>query len=347
MDKIYYESILYRIIRGRLRLPFSDSVLYLYEPSNEVLEESFEVYNKAYEDAYFGGVPIKDELKEILFDNDMWSPEDDQKADETEKEIERLKIECYNNYYKPHVLKSLKLSIKLAERLFSKHKSRIHSLDHASCEGAASLARSIWIVSQTIRNADGGFVSQDSIPLTKVLEYYNSKTISSSEFRYIARKDPFRSMWNISKKNSNVFGCSSVELTKDQRSLCQFAVMYDNVYESSEAPDDEVIQDDDCLDGWFIVKRKEYEKDKNKKEIERLIGNSKIANSDEVFLMAKDKHTAEKIKNMNSDMGKQIIEQRSQQIAEKGSLKFSELQDVQQDLKMQTRTMAINKIKGK
>ena len=39
--------------------------------------------------------------------------------------------------------------------------------------------------------------------------------------------------------------------------------MYDNVYESHERPNDKIIEDDDCLDGWFIVQRRKHEKDKN------------------------------------------------------------------------------------
>ncbi|MGB0657638.1 MAG: hypothetical protein ACPGOS_01095, partial [Gammaproteobacteria bacterium] len=76
----------------------------------------------------------------------------------------------------------------------------------------------------------------------------------------------------------------SIHLTRDQLSLCQFSSMYDNVNESSESPAEDVINDDDCLDGWFIVQKREYEKSKNKKDMEKLLGNSKVANSQEIFL---------------------------------------------------------------
>jgi len=347
MDKIYYENILYRILQGRLRLPFCDPVLYLNEPCLDVLEESYDVYKKAYDDAYFRGVYLKEELKEVLFYNDMWSPEDDQKAKEAEEEIERLKVSCYENYYDVSKLNSLKLSIRLAERLFTKHKSRIHSLDHTSCEGVASLARSIWVISKTIKDVDGNTVDSSDLPLTKILEYYTSKNIDPADFRYIARNDPFRGMWSIGKKASNIFGKPSIKLTKDQRSLCQFSSMYDNVYESHESPDDDVINDDDCLDGWFIVQKREYEKNKNKKQMEKLLGNSKIANSDEVFLMAGDKHTASKINDMNDVVAKGIIHSRNQQIKEKGTLKFTELSDVKQDIATQSHQKALSHMRGK
>lgn len=347
MDNTYYEGILYRIIQGRLRLPFGDPVLYLYEPSNEIVEESFDIYKETYDDAYFKGVYIKDELKEILFYNDMWSPEDDNKAKEAEDSLENLKVQAYENYYKPSELRGIKVNIKLTESIYRKHKSKIHSLDHVSCEGVAAFARNIWIISKTVKDKSLNPISADKLPLTKILEYYNGKSIDVADMRYIARNDPFRTMWSSGKKQSSVFGKPSIELTKDQLSLCQFSSMYDNVYESHESPDEDVINDDDCLDGWFIVQRREHDKNKNKRQMEKLLGNSKIANSDEIFIMSKDGHTAKKVHDMNDNIGKSIINTRNRQIKEAGSLNFTDLMDVRQDIVTQAHQGAIQKIRGR
>jgi hypothetical protein len=154
-------------------------------------------------------------------------------------------------------------------------------------------------------------------------------------------------MWSAGKKDSSIFGKPSIELSKDQRTLCQFSMMYDNVYESSESPDEDVIKDDDCLDGWFIVQRREYEKNKNKRQMEKLLKNSKISNSDEIFLMAKDAHTANKINDMNDVISKGIIKSRDHQIKEKGTLKFTELSDVRQDIATQSHQKALSQMRGK
>lgn len=347
MDSAYYESILYRIIRGRLRLPFRGPVLYVYEPESDVLEESYDIYKKAYDEAYFDGAYIKEELKEVLFTNEMWSPEDDEKADEAEKEIEKLKIHAFENYYNVPLLKNTKNAIRLQESYFKKYKSRFHSLDHISCEGVASLAKSIWVISKSIKTKDGTPVDAQDLPLTKIMEYYNSKMITSTDFRYIARNDPFRGMWSSGKKLNGVFGRPSIELSKDQLALCQYSSMYDNVHESSESPHEDVINDDDCLDGWFLVQKREYEKHKNKKDVEKMLGNSKIANSQEVFLMAKDQHTAKKIGDMNTTIGKTIIQNRNAQIEEAGSIKHTHLADVKTDISNQRHQQAMQKIRGR
>jgi hypothetical protein len=49
--------------------------------------------------------------------------------------------------------------------------------------------------------------------------------------------------------------------------------MYDNVYESMECPPDEVIKDDDMLDGWFIQQHKDREKKLKEKSTDEKFGN--------------------------------------------------------------------------
>lgn len=347
MDSTYYENLLYRIIQGRLRLSFLGPDIYLYEPDNDILEESYDIYKEAYDEAYFSGTYIKEELKEVLFNNEMWSPEDDEKAKKAEEEIERLKVYAYENWYNVPLLKGAKAGIRNHEHIYKKYKSRFHLLDHISCEGVASLAKSVWIVSKTIKNRSAETIDSSDMPLTKIMEYYNNKAITSSEFRYIARNDPFRGMWVSGKRHSGVFNKAAIDLTRDQLSLCQFSSMYDNVNESSESPPQDVIDDDDCLDGWFIVQRREYEKNKNKREMEQRLGNSKIANSQEVFLMAQDGHTAKKINDMNNVVGKSIIANRNAQIDSAGQVKHTQLSDVRQDLSAQRHQQAMQKIRGK
>lgn len=347
MENIFYEKTLYRILQGRLRLPQCDPVFYIYEPSRDILEESFEIYDQTYKDAYFKGIYIKDELKEILFNNEMWSPQDDKQAEQMDKQIEELKVQAYKSYYKPKELLGIKANIRLFEKKYFKYKSKIHLLDHVSCEGVAGFARAVWIIYQTTKDDKGNLYDYSKFTLSQVLDYYNNNSVDSKTIRYIARNEPFRSMWNIGKKQSNVFNRPTLDLTKDQISLSNYSSMYDNVYESSESPNEEIINDDDCLDGWFIEKRREHEKYKKQKEVESMLTNKKIANSQEVFIVAPDGHSAQKIYDMNDAHGKGIIASRNKQIDEAGSLKFTELNDVRQDMAIQARQASMSKIKGK
>ena len=347
MDNILNEKTLCRILQGRLRCSLGDPALYIYEPTKEILEESFDVYDQAYKEAYFKGVYLKDELLPILMENNLWTPYDDQEAEKIEKQIEEHKIKAFEFFYKTRDLANIKMVLRFLEKDLLKYKSKKHTLDHISCEGVASFARSIWIISKTVYNVDKTPYEWSRHSISSLMDYYNSNQISSTQFRSVARTEPWRSMWTIGKKQGNAFGKPASELTKDQISLSSYSCMYDNVYESSEAPDEKVIEDDDCLDGWFINQRREYDKQKKKRQTEDMIKNPKIANSQEIFLVAKDQEEANRIFDVNHPAVRNIIKDRQNTIQNAGKqIKFTELNDIKQDIAMDSMQAAKSKIKG-
>ena len=98
MDDIFYEKTLYRILRGRLRYKLGDLVLYIYEPSAELIEESYDIYDEAHRKAYLSGSYIKEELIELLMKYELWSPFDDREADKIDKQIEELEDKIFSKY---------------------------------------------------------------------------------------------------------------------------------------------------------------------------------------------------------------------------------------------------------
>ena len=347
MDQVKINKLLYRIIQGRLRIPRFDPVLYIYEPSVDILEESYEIYNQVYEESYFKGLYIKKELKEVLFENDLWSPLDDREAERVKDQIDDLKVEAFQNNLNVKKLSGIKANIRYMERTYEKLKGKFSQLDHISCEGAAEFSRSIWVISKTILDKDRKPQKNPQYSLYSLLSFYNSNLISVDYLRAIARSDSFRPMWSLAKKGNSLFGDCSYALTRDQSALCSFSSMYDNVYESPERPSEKVIKDDDCLDGWFIHENRKHESEKKKKQLESMIKNPKIANSQEVFLMAQDVDTAKNIGDMNTTHAKNIVKARNNQIDSDGIVKTTDLADIKQDILMQSRQESVRHIKGK
>lgn len=103
--------------------------------------------------------------------------------------------------------------------------------------------------------------------------------------------------------------------------------MYDNIQESLDCPNKEVIEDDDMLDGWFIIQSRKREKEKADRDFEASTNNSKIKNSSEVFVMAGDKNHVEKINNMNDITVKSLKKQREKIIEKRGLVLEQELPD--------------------
>ncbi len=348
MDDAFYEKMLYRILQGRLRLTLGDLVLYVYEPTPEMIEESYEIYDEAYKRAYFRGVYIKKELLEILVDNGLWSPFDDREADKIEKQVEDLKVEAFKSFFNSKKLRGIKANLRRMERTLYEYKSKKMVLDHTSCEGVAAFSKGVWLISQSTRFVDDSPYDWKKYPISTIMEHYASESISIETFRAIARKEPWRSMWAVGKKSSNLLGKPMCQFTKDQLSLCTYSSMYDNVHESPDAPNEKILEDDDCLDGWFIVQKRKYEKDKKQKEVDDMITNPKIANSQEVFLMASDNKEVEEIYGLNDVVGRATVHNRSQKIknSDGEQISFTKFDDVRQNIAMEAHQAAISKIKG-
>ena len=348
MDDAFYEKTLYRILQGRLRLTLGDLVLYVYEPTPELLEESYDIYDEAYKRAYFRGVYIKKELTEILVNNDLWSPFDDREADKIEKQIDDLKVEAFQSFFNSKKLRGVKANIRSMERNLYQYKSKKMALDHTSCEGVASFSKSVWLISQTTKLKDGSHYNWKNFPISVIMDHYSSEQISTEIFRAIARRDPWRAMWSNGKKQSNLLGKPSCQFTRDQLNLCSYSSMYDNVYESPDSPNEKIVEDDDCLDGWFVVQKRKYAKDKKQQEVDSMITNPKIANSQEVFVVAPDSQGAQEIYDLNDMSARSTIRNRQNTIheAEGEQVSFTKFHDVRQDIAMESHKAAINKIKG-
>ena len=351
MDRdIYYEKILNRIIQGRLRIRLGDLVFFVYEPSAEILEESYDIYEEAYETAYFNGSYVKQEILELLIENDLWSPVDERRTEELNEEIENDKVEAYHNFFDSKKLINIKRRIlrKQAEQNAVAYKKS--QFDHLSCDGLASFARKIWMISKTTKDVNGEDFDFSKFSVYNVLEKYNENSITAPEYRRIARTDPWRSMWVASTKREGIFDKVPSEYNTPQLYLCSYSTMYDNVYQSPDAPNDKIIEDDICLDGWFISQRRQREKDRKQQEADELLKNPKIAGSQEVMLMANNQQKAKDILDLNNARGKAIIESRHQQIDAatkdaQGPMNFKELSDIKMDRQMNATQSSINAVK--
>jgi hypothetical protein len=115
--------------------------------------------------------------------------------------------------------------------------------------------------------------------------------------------------------------------------------MYERIQEHPEAPTEEIINDDDALDGWMIEKQRENKREKKEKGVDTMM-NDKIKNSKEIFLMAgNDQQQKEDILDLNSIAGKKKIQNRFDALAYKDSVQESELPDVQGELTQQLREL--------
>jgi hypothetical protein len=104
---------------------------------------------------------------------------------------------------------------------------------------------------------------------------------------------------------------SSYELSDEQKTLISISNMYDRIYEHPESPGEDVINDDDILDGWMIYQKNKAEKIKKQNNAQDLANKHK--NAKEIFVVA-DKDDVNSIIDLNSGISSSIIKQRQNMI---------------------------------
>ena len=343
------DRTLYRIITGRLQFSRGDLFLYINDPNADLINRSYEVYDSVYEEAIAAGNYVESESFEILAKNGLWTPHDSKKIEELREQIKNLKIYAYENYYKQKELINTKRHIRKLEKSVLLTQAKKSQLYRQTCEGLAEEERRVWLICNSVFDQNGNpYEFGAEMGEDHIVTYFLSNGINQSELRDISKNDPWRTMWMVSTKTGDLFDRPSTDLTEYQLSLCQYSIMYDNVYQAMEAPPEGVIMDDDCLDGWFAVQRKKQDQDRLEKSKKTLFSNPKIANSQEVILMAKDTQDAKKIFDMNDARAKQAVKDRGQVINEKGRAKQGHFEDVKRDQEIRSNQGFVEQIrKGK
>jgi hypothetical protein len=271
----------------------------------------------------------EDEMLDWMRSKYLWTEDDDTKTTTIEKDLERLRVEIFNCRYQSNKREHVRKYIRAAETALNKQSTKKHENQQNTCEGIANLEKSLAFIKQCtfIGNEPCDF---ESIDITNILYEFNSMILKEKDIRELARNDPWRSLWLMREScDLKLFANQDRELSIDQKNLLVWSRMYDNIQESMDCPTDDVIDDDDLLDGWFIIQRKKQEKERAESELENRVDNEKISNSQEVFIIAETQKDAENINQVNTYGSQMIKKERMAVIKEKGEAKDLDFRDQQ------------------
>jgi hypothetical protein len=213
-------------------------------------------------------------------------------------------------------------------------------------EGAAALARTRYLTAVSLFRDNGNPLfsddphSHDSLLLDRLLTELNRIQISEEVMRELARTEPWRNFWAC--RQEGLFGVPVSDYSQEQLRLVGYSLFFDSIYEHAKCPSQEIIADDDVLDGWLILQRREREKEQIKLMGDEKVGNDKIRNSQEVYLMADSVADAKKIDLMNDKMSSMTKKQRFAFLKQKGIVNELEMPDTKQRLRIE----AVRKISG-
>lgn len=321
------EYFISRIRSGVYTIKNQGLVLKIYQPTIEQEFELNQVYYDAYQQAIEDDFMTQDQMLEWMREKELWTPEDDDKLEGLKQDIERLKVEIYNAKNNEQLRDRIRLYIRAGEKQYAKLILKQSIYYENTCEGIASGEKSFAFI-KMCTYLGKEIYDFNFLPCETVWQLYNDQLLDEKVIRDLARNEPWRTLWIMSDANCfKLFANQNTELSHDQRALILWSRTYDNIQESMECPTQEVIDDDDMLDGWFIIQRKKREKQQAESELENTIKNDKIKNAHEVFIVAGSKKDAQKIDNMNDINGKMIKKQRDSLIKQKGVVSQADFVD--------------------
>jgi len=307
------------------------------------LEQELEIqeeYLRAYREAVDADFLSQDEMIDSMRERGLWSDEEDKKIDGLEKDLERLKVELFQNKNKSDMVRKIRLYLSAGKSQLNELLTKRGQNFENTCEGLATQAKASKLMRiACFKQEKESWVAYDfeEVPIDYVIKLYGMQVLSEKSIRELARSEPWRSTWVLRESEAfDLFNNKGKQLTPDQRGLLIWSNMYDNIQESMDCPSDDVIEDDDMLDGWMILQKRKRDKERAEKDIEQSTQNSKIANSDEIFVMAHNKEDANKINETNTFHAQKVKEQRAKVIREKGSTVDLDFQDQQLKLRQQS-----------
>lgn len=309
MDERKRELLTYRIISGKLRCTTPYGTFHILNPTAEEKYISEEIYESTYGEAVMEGAYNEQTFDIFLQQKGIWSPMLEAKYSKLESDLENLKVALFTSYLNSEIRLKTKDAIAKTKREIIELYERLHSYDYVSADGIARLQKQKFLIAMSIYkdgkklfNIDNYWMVDSNI-IDVLSSELSKQRLQEEEVRLLARSEPWRSIWFCRKAGSSLFPCSTTEMTDEQRVLVYWSQVYDNIRESPKCPPDDVINDDDALDGWFIVQGKQHKQESDREWIENQITNPDIKNSGEIFIKT-GKQDAARVYGVNDAIGR-------------------------------------------
>lgn len=346
MDIATKELYISRIVAGFFRYKTDGNTYLIKQPSRSIRNIAQEVYMEALRDAELDGLYTDEELLNFLYQNEIWDNVKESNLDQLQEDIEEYKVRIYQAIFRSEERNSYKQLLSIAREKLKELQTVRCSYNHLSCSGTASMMKMRYLVGKSLYYEDNtpvwendDFWKNTDPLLEEITNMYVDSRLTETEYREIARTEPWRSTWSCRKCERDLFGIPAVDLTEEQKNLVIWSSVYDSIYEHPNCPDSEAINDDDIIDGWMIVQRKERDKHKTKVQVDDLISNPKIKNSGEVFVVAETKRDRQRIDSLNDEASKSIKRRRLEELRKKGTINEVDMPDTKMDLQMQANRM--------
>lgn len=298
------DKLIQRIVLGFYLLEIDGELYEIRSPSFSIKSKAQILYDQVIQNNKYdtSSWPSQQTIDYYATINNIWNKSYDEQLKELNKNLDKLKINLYLKYTDNNSRSSIKKDIVSTVKQINSLIQKKHYFSFLNLKDFADSIRYQYILCNIVylNNElvfDINNIDNNQCDLfNKITQEINQNIISLVDIKTIARSQHWRNYWTASKEH--IFPPPVINWTDEQILLINMSKMYDNIREHPECPPDNIIEDDDALDGWILHQNDKREKEKKKQQIEDRYG-LKDKKGDEVFLLTQSKEEASEIYGLN------------------------------------------------
>lgn len=333
------ESLVHRILSGKLIFNFENNLLELRKPNLSLKLKSDILYKESHEHNLYENFWLLEDIPNLSIDIGLLSPSYKEDIKKLEKRLDSQKVSLFKEFSDKNQRKKNKQKISDIKKYLNEDYSKLHYLDYLSLEHYCEKIKNEFLILNTLYRFESEELYFHSKPIdynifNSIMTLISNNIITIENYKQIARHEYWKNLWNNSK--FNILAEPVNEWSEEQKTMFNISTMYDRIYEHPECPSQEIIDDDDALDGWMIHQKLENNKEKHKKGVDNMLSD-KVRNSSEVFIAPSSREDVESIQELNSVGSRNKIRQKFDYIlANKDStVQESQLPDVQEQIRQE------------
>jgi len=336
------DGLIHRIVSGYYNITINNNVYTIKSPNLDIRSRAHFIYTSIIEDNKFDltyWIP-NNQIHTLLLFNNIWNDDKEKELKAQHNLLDETKIELFLNYSNDKKRKLFKETIGSISQYINTLYNQKTYFDFLSLEFYARTIENqlialnmVYIENELLFSSNDNDV--DSELYARIIEEIHKNIIDMDLMKTIVKSEKWRQYWSASKEH--IFEGPSHKWTEDQLTIVNLSKTYDAIREHMESPSEEIIQDNDALDGWMIHQNRKIEKDKKKQAIEDKYGlNNK--RGDEVFILTDSVEETKEIFALNDPQAKFRLNQIKQISKEGKETKWQDVPFVKQELQQMSNT---------
>ena len=335
-------AIIDRIISKKIYFSYKDKIYYYKFPDIDIKLESNLIYEETFEQLKFEDI-LEEDVDNTLQEYEIVDYSLKKHLERLNKKLDDLKVELFSSFYIDSKKKKIKNSIKNLRKNIQEAENQSRYLDRLTIESICANIQNEFLLLNGIYTKDHSLVFNSDVLGNVDQNLFNNlgqeiakKFLKGYEYRIVARSLSWKSLWGI--KNHHIFEGSVSEWSDEQKTIVSISQMYDSIYQHPECPEDDIIQDDEAIDGWSIYHSRKIKEEKKKNGVSSKLDRHK--NAQEIFVVAETDEDIKSIIGMNDHTGfnrmKSKVDHAMVAAATQGTVREIDIPIVQSDLRQKS-----------